>query len=137
MTPANHTAVCRYPGQGRGAWRLKVVLLYCLLVSGLACLGCVLRLAVTLCLHWNTDTVHTQPLPFSVASAGIFYLGELAATNLHVIALLVALSRVSRGHVAGDTWYTPVSPVMYSPAPREEQLHLWDLAATQPSPMHK
>ena len=137
MTPPNHTAVCRYPGQGRGAWRLKVVLLYCLLVSGLACLGCVLRLAVTLCLHWNTDTVHTQPLPFSVASAGIFYLGELAATNLHVIALLVALSRVSRGHVPGDTWYTPVSPVMYSPAPREEQLHLWDLAATQPSPMHK
>ena len=62
--------------------------------------------------------------------ASIFYLGEMAATNIHLIILLILLSRSTRG--PGDSsggWYTPVSPVMYSPAPREEQLHLWDLAA--------
>ena len=120
----------RYPGQGRGAWRLKLVLMYCLLVSVVTCLGCILRLAVGLVLHWNADTVHTDPLPFSVTRASIFYLGEMAATNIHLILLLILLSRSTRGPGDGSGgWYTPVSPVMYSPAPREEQLHLWDLAA--------
>jgi len=120
----------RYPGQGRDAWRLKLVLMYCLLVSVVTCLGCILRLAIGLCLHWNSDTVHTDPLPFSMTRASIFYLGEMAATNIHLIILLILLSRSTRG--PGDSsggWYTPVSPVMYSTAPREEQLHLWDLAA--------
>ena len=56
----------RYPGQGRDAWRLKLVLMYCLLVSVVTCLGSILRLAIGLCLHWNSDTVHTDPLPFSM-----------------------------------------------------------------------
>ena len=100
------------------------------------CLGSVLRLAVSLCLHWNTE-VHTQPLPFSVSLASVYYLGELAATNIHVLSLLLLLSR-SSGVAGGDGgWYTPVSPVMYSPTTtRQEQLHLWDLSAQQ-SPLHK
>ena len=114
------------------------MLMYCLVISVVTCLGCILRLAVTLCLHWNSDAVHTDPLPFSVSSAGIFYLGELAATNIHIVSLLVMLSRSTRvsGGSGGGGWYTPVSPVMYSPAPREEPLHLWDLAAQQ-SPLHQ
>jgi len=121
-----------YPGSTRGAWRLKTILLYCLLCSILICLGSILRLAVSLCLHWNTE-VHTDPLPFSVSLAGMIYLGEMAASNLHVSSLLVALSR-SPGGPGG--WYTPVRPVMYSPARRGEQLHLWDLSAHS-SPLHK
>ena len=87
---------------------------------------------MSLCLHWNTE-VHTDPLPFSVSLAGMIYLGEMAASNLHVSSLLVALSR-SPGGPGG--WYTPVRPVMYSPARRGEQLHLWDLSAHS-SPLHK
>lgn len=122
-----------YPGSTLLAWRLKTILLYCLLCSILLCLGSILRLAVSLCLHWNTE-VHTDPLPFSITFAGIVYLGEMAATNLHVSTILVALSR-SPGGPGG--WYTPVRPVMYSPARRQgEQLHLWDLSA-HPSPLHK
>lgn len=121
-----------YPGSTTGAWRLKTILLYCLVCSILICLGSILRLAVSLCLHWNTE-VHTDPLPFSVTFAGIVYLGEMAASNLHVTSLLVALSR-SPGGPGG--WYTPVRPVMYSPARRAEQLHLWDLSA-HTSPLHK
>jgi len=125
----------RYPGSTRGAWRLKLVLLYCLALSLVLCLGAVLRLAVSLCLHWNTE-VHTQPLPFSVSLASVYFLGELAATNIHVLSLLLLLSRTS-GTAGGDGgWYTPVSPVMYSPTAREEQLHLWDLSAQQ-SPLNK
>ena len=116
-----------------------MIMLYCLTMSVVLCLGCILRLAVTLCLHWNSDSVHTSPLPFSVTSAAIFYLGEMAGTNLHLISLLILLSRSSRRVAGGEGggWYTPVSPVMYSPAHREEPLHLWDLAAQQPSPLNK
>jgi len=121
-----------YPGSTRGAWRLKTILLYCLLCSILLCLGSILRLVVSLCLHWNTE-VHSDPLPFSVSLAGIIYLGEMVSSNLHVSSLLVALSR-SPGGPGG--WYSPVRPVMYSPAGREEQLHLWDLSA-HASPLHK
>jgi len=123
-----------YPGSSRGLWRLKLVLGYCLLASLLVTLAAFLRLAVSLALHWNTE-VHTDPLPFSVTSAGIVYLTELAGTNLHLVCLLVAVSRCPGSGGAGD-WYTPVRPVMYSPARREEQLHLWDLSA-QHSPLHK
>ena len=104
--------------------------------------------------------VLTNPLPFSVTSAGALYLAEMAATNLHISSLLLALSR-SPGDGRGGDWYSPVKfflepklieskeieertkvsllqvrPVMYSPAGREEQLHLWDLSA-HPSPAHK
>ena len=102
--------------------------------------------------------VHTNPLPFSVTSAGAIYLTEMAGTNLHLSSLLLALSR-SPGDGRGGDWYSPVRlvfssnnadqdakfdqisllqvrPVMYSPAGREEQLHLWDLSA-HPSPAHK
>ena len=66
----------------------------------------------------------------------VYFLGELAATNIHVLSLLLLLSRTS-GTGGGDGgWYTPVSPVMYSPTAREEQLHLWDLSAQQ-SPLNK
>jgi len=122
-----------YPGSSRGLWRLKLILAYCLLLSLLICLGSFLHLAVSLALHWNSS-VHTQPLPFSVTVAGALYLTELAGTNLHLSALLISLSR-SPGDGRGGDWYTPVRPVMYSPA-REEQLHLWDLSA-QTSPLHK
>lgn len=126
----------RYPGCTRGAWRLKLILVYCLGSSVVVCLGAVLRLAVSLCLHWNTE-VHTQPLPFSVSLASLFYIGELAATNIHLISLLLLLSRSSGSQSGDGGWYTPVSPVMYSPTTtREEQLHLWDLSAHQ-SPLHK
>ena len=158
-----------YPGSSRGLWRLKLVLAYCLLASLLVCLGVFLRLAVSLALHWNTEVplsaynptkpvpisptqVHTNPLPFSVTSAGAIYLTEMAGTNLHLSSLLLALSR-SPGDGRGGDWYSPVRffkgtfkmqnfslvqvrPVMYSPAGREEQLHLWDLSA-HPSPAHK
>jgi len=130
----------RYPGFTRGAWRLKLILLYCLSSSVVLCLGAVLRLAVSLCLHWNSE-VHTQPLPFSVSLAGVYYVGELAATNIHLLALLLLLSRTGGpagdgGGGGGGGWYTPVSPVMYSPTNnREEQLHLWDLSAHQ-SPLN-
>ena len=103
------------------------------------CLGAVLRLAVSLCLHWNRDFT-TDPLPFSVSLASVFLVGELAATNIHLLALLLLLSRRGRGlggeDGGGGGWYTPVSPVMYSPTTtREEQLHLWDLSAHQ-SPLN-
>merc|ERR1711936_1266223 len=81
-----------YPGSSRGLWRLKLVLAYCLFASLLVCLGVFLRLAVSLALHWNTE-VDTNPLPFSVTSAGALYLAEMAATNLHVSSILLALSR--------------------------------------------
>lgn len=123
-----------YPGSSRGLWRLKLILGYCLLTSLFVCLGSFLRLAVCLALHWNT-TVHIDPLPFHVTVAGAIYLSELAATNIHLSSLLLALSRVQGDGGTGD-WYTPVRPVMYSPARRDEQLHLWDLSA-QASPLHK
>ena len=88
-------------------WRLKLVLCYCLLCSLLASLGVALRLAVSLALHWNS-AVHTDPLPFSITTAGALYLAELAGTNLHLAALLLALSR-SPG-AGGQEWYTPVRP---------------------------
>lgn len=135
----DHDDICRYPGFSRGAWRLKLILLYCLTCSVVLCLGGLLRLAVSLCLHWNSEFT-TEPLPFSVSLASVYYVGELAATNIHLLALLLLLSR-SGGGLGGDGgggggWYTPVSPVMYSPTTtREEQLHLWDLSAHQ-SPLN-
>ena len=113
-----------YPGSSRGLWRLKLVLAYCLLASLLVCLGVFLRLAVSLALHWNTEVtlslsvkprsvlitptqVHTNPLPFSVTSAGAIYLTEMAGTNLHLSSLLLALSR-SPGDGRGGDWYSPV-----------------------------
>lgn len=123
-----------YPGSSRGLWRLKLILSYCLCVSLLLCLGTFLRLAVSLALHWN-PAAHSDPLPFSVTLAGALHLAELAGTNLHLASILLALSR-SPGDGRGGDWYTPVRPVMYSPARREEQLHLWDLSA-QASPLHK
>ena len=114
-----------YPGSSRGLWRLKLVLAYCLLASLLVCLSVFLRLAVSLALHWNTEVplsvfkpksvltptpyiqVHTNPLPFSVTSAGAIYLTEMAGTNLHLSSLLLALSR-SPGDGRGGDWYSPV-----------------------------
>ena len=116
-----------YPGSSRGLWRLKLVLAYCLFASLLVCLGVFLRLAVSLALHWNTEVsvsqfpnqtnplpqVDTNPLPFSVTSAGALYLAEMAATNLHVSSLLLALSR-SPGDGRGGDWYSPVIFFLYS-----------------------
>ena len=115
-----------YPGSSRGLWRLKLVLAYCLFASLLVCLGVFLRLAVSLALHWNTEVsvsqfprtqttpqVDTNPLPFSVTSAGALYLAEMAATNLHVSSLLLALSR-SPGDGRGGDWYSPVKIVFFS-----------------------
>ena len=115
-----------YPGSSRGLWRLKLVLAYCLLASLLVCLGVFLRLAVSLALHWNTEVplsvyklkfvlitpiqVHTNPLPFSVTSAGAVYLTEMAGTNLHLSSLLLALSR-SPGDGRGGDWYSPVKQI--------------------------
>ena len=102
----------------------------------MVCLGAILRLAVSLCLHWNTE-VHTQPLPFSISSASLYFIGEFAATNIHLLSLLLLLSRSTSTQGGEGGWYTPVSPVMYSlTTTREEQLHLWDLSAHQ-SPLRK
>ena len=54
--------------------------------------------------------VLTNPLPFSVTSAGALYLAEMAATNLHISSLLLALSR-SPGDGRGGDWYSPVKIV--------------------------
>lgn len=123
----------RYPGSGHGLWRLKVCLAYCLLVSVSVCLSSLVSVGSQVVLHSNS-AVHKDPLPFSVASSGLVTISLLIATNLHISALLLALSRAP-GESVHD-WYTPVRPVMYSPVRRDEQLHLWDLAA-QPSPAHK
>jgi len=131
----------RYSGTRRGCQRLKVILIYCLVCSVLMCLGVVTRLAISLILHWNSE-VHMDPLPFAASSAGMLYLAELSSLNLHVCFLLIALSRSSGGWEGGVGWYlAPALPVMYNPGNRDEQLHLWDLAAmpsqSLPSPYHK
>ena len=54
--------------------------------------------------------VHTNPLPFSVTSAGAVYLTEMAGTNLHLSSLLLALSR-SPGDGRGGDWYSPVKQI--------------------------
>jgi len=124
-------AVCdisvRHPA-ARTPARLKAVLLYCLACATLHCLGWAARLAASLCLHWNQE-VHTAPLPGYITLAGPLRLAEIASTNLHLVATLLLLSR-ARSH------YTPVSPELYSPAHRPEQLTLWDLAA-RPSPLDR
>jgi len=122
-----------YPTTSR-AWRLKGVLVYALAVSILVSLGWVLEQVITLCLHWNPDP-NNDPLPFGISGAGSSLLVELAAVNLHVVFLLLALSR-SHGSEPGEGWYAPVRPALYSPVRRDEPLHLWDLSA-HPSPLHK
>ena len=54
--------------------------------------------------------VDTDPLPFSVTSAGAVLLVELAAVNLHLVFLLVALARSPE---PAEGWYAPVRPIMY------------------------
>lgn len=81
----------RYNGTSWGCWRLKTVLLYCLVCSVLVCVSIVTRLAIGLILHWNTE-VHTNPLPFAATLAGMIYLAELSSVNLHICCLLVCLS---------------------------------------------
>ena len=52
----------------------------------------------------------TDPLPFSITAGGAVLLVELAAVNLHVVFLLVALARSPE---PAEGWYAPVRPVMY------------------------
>jgi hypothetical protein len=54
--------------------------------------------------------VDTDPLPFSVTAAGAVLLVELAAVNLHIVFLLVALARSPE---PAEGWYAPVRPPMY------------------------
>ena len=86
-------------------------------------------------LHWNPD-FPTDPVPFGISGAAPLLLLSHVAGAVHVVFLLLALSRTAGGE-GGAGWYAPVRPVMYSPVERRaEQLHLWDLSA-HPSPLHK
>ena len=130
-----------YPTTSR-AWRLKGVLVYNLATSFTASLGYVLHLVVGLCLHWNPDFPR-DPLPFGISAVGApVALVQLVAVNLHVVFLLLALSRSAVAAPLGEGWYAaPVRPTggLYSPGGRrrpDEQLHLWDLSVVQ-SPLHK
>ena len=52
----------------------------------------------------------TDPLPFSITAGGAVLVVELAAVNLHLVFLLVALARSPE---PAEGWYSPVRPVMY------------------------
>ena len=75
----------------------------------------------------------TQLYFLGISTAGSLLLVQELAVNLHIVFLLLALSRSSN---PGEGWYAPVRPVIYSPQHREEQLHLWDLSA-HPGPLDK
>lgn len=122
-----------YPTTSR-AWRLKGVLVYSFIVSLLLCLALMLTLAIQILLHWNPHHSTSQPLPYGMSTAGSLLLVSQLAINVHIVFLLLALSRSSS---PGEGWYAPVRPVMLTPDCRSEQVHLWDLSAAQPGPLDK
>ena len=76
------------------AWRIKMVLLYCFGVSLLTSGGFLLNLALELSLYLNSH-FHFKPLPYHMSFASAYYLGLESLWNIHVIGLLIMLSRKS------------------------------------------
>ncbi len=83
------------------AWRLKLVLLYCFAGSVATAAGFVLKMASTLALNWNHQ-FYLDPVPFHLSIASPVLLGLQGFWNLHVVALLVLLSRVSSNSAYHD-----------------------------------
>ncbi|TRY75853.1 hypothetical protein TCAL_00615 [Tigriopus californicus] len=84
----------QYPCLER-VWRIKMVLLYCFFMSVLTVGGFVLQLAIQLGLNWNPQ-FYMEPVPFYLSYSSPMLIGLQGAWNIHVITLLILLSRSKR-----------------------------------------
>jgi hypothetical protein len=91
------------------AWRLKLVLLYCFAASVATAGGFVLKMSITLGLNWNQQ-FYLDPVPFHLSFSSPLLLGLQGFWNIHIVALLLLLSRVSSESAFQDY----VKPVSYN-----------------------
>eukprot|EP00095_Tigriopus_kingsejongensis_P004819 maker-scaffold769_size100554-snap-gene-0.17 protein:Tk04819 transcript:maker-scaffold769_size100554-snap-gene-0.17-mRNA-1 annotation:"protein wntless" len=75
--------------------RIKVVLLYCFSMSVMTVGGFVLQLAIQLGLNWNPQ-FYIDPIPFYLSYSSPLLIGLQGSWNIHVVSLLILLSRRSR-----------------------------------------